>query len=620
MKFKNLGEKSVIIEAGQPLSFSHDTQFGPCFKWKDKESGSFKFKDRDGAGNVLDYSMVSSLDNAIFDPETRIFFWSPKGKKIGNTVTVDFDVTAGNQNYRTQVMITINKGTFIPTPSRHQHAKALTRTLMDKRINSNLTIGIYNSWGEGRSTFLDLIETEMLKYNIKKDDLVQSQINQVHVVRFNASEYNEQEKIWFSLLKQLFNKFKEERGFTAKKQYWKHIILREFKEQWSVLLLATLLATLLTFFIYFIIWVFNINIVTDSEFVAASLLGLSSIATFFIYKVAIPIFKKTNTLFSNSTYDELKTKVKYPNYESRLGTREEVKNSLNDLIKIWIKDSNDRIVVMVDHIDRCSEESIVQLFESLDLFKSNQEYESINFIIPLNLESVCLALASKNLYAIDVENPNRTDKVTFGERILESYVTFPYTMPPITHYEDIIRGLLASGDGSWREEHKDALDEDAFLYDDEDIEVLEDLIQKINMDYLPLKPMEVKKILNLLILSKEEWKIRKELKRDLKYGKYKNFSLLDFRREFISWFFLEYFFPSEAARIVNYLSCHKEEFLDKKFVDLKTELYPRPGKKNFSAYNLFIFLDTIKLDEIGQEYIQVSHEILKRIILATKEK
>ncbi|WKA54472.1 P-loop NTPase fold protein [Planococcus shixiaomingii] len=600
----------VIIEKGQPVRYLIHTFSGPWLKWETGKEGSFQLDDNNPDGTPLDYSMLPSPEMAVFEPESRTFTWTPRRIHTGETKTFEFHVTSAGVAYKLQVLITIEE--VRDNPTRQQHAQALTRFLMDKRLHSPLVIGIYNDWGEGRSAFLNLIETEINRANKNADTLYPRQFQRFHVVRFDASEYDDQEKIWLALLKQLFNKYQEQHGNKAKLAYWKYVLLTIVRERKITLLLALLLSALIFLAIRFVI---NLPVTVapgtavTGGVLASILLGLTPFVYAFITIVAFPAFKRTSILFIKPTYDELKTKIKYPNYRDRLGARVEVIESLNALINVWLSKTSDKVVVMVDHIDNCSEESIVEFFEALELFNTNTDYEQINFIIPMNPAPVRLALAAKNLYRLEVEQPGIRDKIALGHEILESCVTFPYTMPPITDHADTIHKFLPPYDSHWTDRDRMDIGEDAFLYDEQDKLVLTELLNTINVSYRPIKTAEVKRIVEFLLLAKEKWKTANELNR------YDSVDLLEFRHEFISWFFLEYFFPDHAEHIITYLKLNKADLLNSSFMDLITIAYPiRPWEENFDLETLFVFLKDLPLNLTVQEYIQISHRISKSIV------
>ncbi|MEJ9230292.1 KAP family NTPase [Peribacillus butanolivorans] len=51
--------------------------------------------------------------------------------------------------------------------SRTQHAHEISKLISNKKTLSPLTLGIYGPWGEGKSSFLRLIETELDNINVK---------------------------------------------------------------------------------------------------------------------------------------------------------------------------------------------------------------------------------------------------------------------------------------------------------------------------------------------------------------------------------------------------------------------------------------------------------------------
>ena len=54
--------------------------------------------------------------------------------------------------------------------------------------------------------------------------------------------------------------------------------------------------------------------------------------------------------------------LKMPSYVEQLGTRERVSDDLKILLKAWLPKNNQKIVIFVDELDRCSEKGISEFF------------------------------------------------------------------------------------------------------------------------------------------------------------------------------------------------------------------------------------------------------------------
>ena len=91
---------NVQIPKGQPVRYVIHTFSGPWLKWEIGKEGSFQLADDNPDGALLDYSMLPSPENAVFDPETRTFTWTPRGIKTGETKIFDFEAASGDAYHR----------------------------------------------------------------------------------------------------------------------------------------------------------------------------------------------------------------------------------------------------------------------------------------------------------------------------------------------------------------------------------------------------------------------------------------------------------------------------------------------------------------------------------------
>lgn len=475
--------------------------------------------------------------------------------------------------------------------SRTQYAQELSKLISNKKTLSPLTLGIYGPWGEGKSSFLELIkiELEKINLNIREDKIVKNKYNKTHVVRFDASEYNDQNKIWFSLLSQIFAKYEKEGGILAKIKFSFGMVKKSFKDN---LLKYVINFTLLGLFIAWVLIYSKdkslVEVVTKNP-LYTNIFGLVSTmaVTFNIVK---PMFKKIKSLTKPMSV-KIISQFKYPKYRELLGTREKVKESLEVLIDVWTKKNNDKIVIMVDELDRCSEKTIVEFFEALQLFLP---IKSIVHVISINEEAVCFALANNNQHFFEEEIVSNSKKLSFGKKYLEKYITIPYHLPYENNYKNYIKNLLVN--------ESDNTDLDVFNEKEKSL-LTKFIIEREKQKHIT--PREIKKIINLLLLSKERivniYKAE-EIDTPLKF------------EEYMSWFLLKYFFPDIAEKIIDYLARVYKHNKYKTFDMIESQLSVSQDFKELvdfeKAKDLFKYLKGIRI-----EYIIRSNNISEHLIL-----
>lgn len=99
---------------------------------------------------------------------------------------------------------------------REKLAESIAKLIINQEDNSNLSIGILGKWGSGKTTFLNMIHTKLEDENT--------------VVAFNASKYDDQEQIWFSLLSAVSKKYLSNGMEVSQKFKFLYKSLKEKKE------------------------------------------------------------------------------------------------------------------------------------------------------------------------------------------------------------------------------------------------------------------------------------------------------------------------------------------------------------------------------------------------------
>lgn len=121
---------------------------------------------------------------------------------------------------------------------RDKLAQNLANLITEQKQDSNLSIGILGEWGSGKTTFLNLI-----KKNLEPSDTV---------IKFDASQYDDQEQIWYSLLSTVSNKYLSNGNEFVQKVKFIRKVLKE-KKEFSIifmpLFIVLIFVVLLTFFL-----------------------------------------------------------------------------------------------------------------------------------------------------------------------------------------------------------------------------------------------------------------------------------------------------------------------------------------------------------------------------------
>lgn len=162
------------------------------------------------------------LEHIMNDPELKLGELNRQKEKMKNEILklrVDSEIIDNNKKYQND-MKSYKKG--IPTSDnetdkdlldRFSYSKTIAEYIINRKIKTPFNIGIFGEWGAGKSSFLKLIEKEINKENKSYN----SEVNYyTHIVKYDASQYSEQNKIWQCILKEIFKEFEKETKFKGK--------------------------------------------------------------------------------------------------------------------------------------------------------------------------------------------------------------------------------------------------------------------------------------------------------------------------------------------------------------------------------------------------------------------
>lgn len=302
--------------------------------------------------------------------------------------------------------------------SRKDYADALSLLISNKNTIPPLNIGIYAKWGEGKTHLMELI-----KKNLNNEENI--------IVDFDAWEYEDQEKIWAGLIEAILKKYKN----NVPDSYWKFMEWKTQKQATPENAIKFSFSLLLWFAIYWgIMWLLpNDNTLYEFAFKLSS--NLWSLAGFWLLISFLTLISPSliQNPFVNLDIKFLKY-LEAPTYKENLGFREEIKELIDFAVK-ELTSSNKRLVLFIDNLDRCSQENIVKVLDSICLFLGScNEANKLNIISLLAIDYDIVKKAIKNKIQYDVK-----EKLDFKvEEYLDKIINFPFFIPR----EENIKPLL----------------------------------------------------------------------------------------------------------------------------------------------------------------------------------
>lgn len=316
-------------------------------------------------------------------------------------------------------------------------------TLYNKlnHANDEEHIGIMGEWGSGKSFLINQLREKLDKEGIPnvviKATTTQHKNTIWYTVLLSVSQYYLTSNQDNSICNSIANEFR----ILLKK--YKFILKSLFSKKSPLLLCLNGLFILLGSMIY--CYYKNILII---------------IATLPAYTTLYPVVKEIFSL-NNSFFN----KYSYPDYKKTIGESEQVKLELNIHKELILKNTRKKLVIIIDELDRCSKENLMQFFDSIENFIN---IKNITFIFSLNPK----ILQYKNT-SLDII-------------YLDKYFKIPYYLLPVTDFDNFIKHKISE------------------IFDEKEIESIIKLVKEISL-YRNITPRLLNKLFNLIIIYKSDF-------------------------------------------------------------------------------------------------------------------
>ena len=297
-----------------------------------------------------------------------------------------------------------------PTIGVKELAKELAELINHKSENERYNIGILGKWGRGK-TFL----IEQIKQHFKEKG------DPFHIVEFHAWRYQDTPAIWAYLYEKFaesyYNKKLEKPwlwtqkilNFPKKAKKWLYQEKFTYSEYAFLSILFILVVTYIaiknlysyligTFVILALIkYVFHIKNIKTRKCIQKNLINIRK--TFNIKKRDGILYALLHFLPQKNAIALLKKYFSKGSFKELLGIQAEILKELKLLLKAWIPDpktSKKRILLIVDDIDRCSEDKIIDIVDALRVMLEDEEiYKRVVVISAIDEEILKRAIKIK---------------------------------------------------------------------------------------------------------------------------------------------------------------------------------------------------------------------------------
>lgn len=324
-----------------------------------------------------------------------------KYSKIFQKVFIDnFDITFTNLPKG----ITDNIGSK-DLLGRDGDAFRLAKIIAYNKTETPLNISICGNWGVGKSTFIKLIQNNLIEFN----KLKHKKKNKVEtcIVNFNAWQYDDKNQILIALFQGIFNEYKKENRLRT---------LFDF-------IFTTIKSTLVSPIVISATILFGILISIPSNNFSLDIKTFGIIAS-----IIIGIFKITENIFGSADkiFNSYNNILKNKNFTDELHLRYKIVEKFECILSKWMK-SRKRLVIFIDDLDRCSDECLIELINVLMTFLNKPNIVSI---LPID-KNVIIKVISKKF--LDQQNKDLL-AVSFLEKIFQ----LNYNILNVTDYSKYI--------------------------------------------------------------------------------------------------------------------------------------------------------------------------------------
>jgi len=350
--------------------------------------------------------------------------------------------------------------------------------------------GIFGKWGRGKSFFWSKLKEKMIA---KKYD----------VVEFLAWKYHDTPASWaylYDAFAKVFYK-KPEQIFSLRWiSYLFKIIVVNFIRQ----PLTNILRFIFSIFIPILLFFFvkeNPNLFFGEwEFLEKVKFNFQTysygiIITYFL--VITYYFSKVYKFDVRSIFQKFSTK----NFESLLGMQAEIEKELIFLTKLW----NSKIILFVDDLDRCNEDKILTVIDSLRIMTENNLIAK-KIIVVAAIDERILKRVIRNKYQKMVDDKNILDNLT--REYLDKLFLFGVKLSKLNNEEknEIFNNYTSNLQvlfGVAEQAKFDTYKRDPIV-EITDFEFIRFYLSKVN----DITPRQIRIIYNKLILAKEILKLK----------------------------------------------------------------------------------------------------------------
>ncbi len=319
-------------------------------------------------------------------------------KDIINSYISDIKLDAGtitfehNQNLSEAQNIINSFNFFIgsdinATLNVEEEALEFSDLLYSLNFDQGMMVGLFGRWGRGKTFFWSKVWKHI---KTKKTYLF-------HKVEYHAWKYQDTPASWAYLYENMAKQYLNKPTIIFSGE-WLSFYHRLFKLNITRKGLLPLLKFLMIFLIGIasIATVYTIANLTQNQIkLTLNWIGIpiTTLSTLYIF------FSYAKSEYSSNAKDLFLKYSKKHSFKEHLGVQAEIQKEIEKLLITWIprEHTNERIIIFVDDIDRCKEEKIIEIIDSLRIMLDNTKI-SKRLIVVTAVDERVLKRAIENKY------------------------------------------------------------------------------------------------------------------------------------------------------------------------------------------------------------------------------
>jgi KAP family P-loop domain len=247
-----------------------------------------------------------------------------------------------------------------------------------KKSETGLLLGLFGRWGRGKTFF----------WKELKKKLAESKNVSYTTVEFHAWKYQDTPASWAYLYEQFVGCFyKKPRVFALINfSFLNRVKLNMKRLGWANLLIGIMYLVVGFIWVFFFDLQFKWNLIVS----IVSAISVSTVLSIIIYYFS----------YSGRAKELFKTYWSEVSFKELLGIQAEIQKELRALMEAWIsnkKVGQERLILFVDDIDRCNEDRIIQVIDSLKVM-IDDPFISDRLIVIAAIDEAVLKRAIKSKY------------------------------------------------------------------------------------------------------------------------------------------------------------------------------------------------------------------------------